>query len=167
MGLLICDCIWFGSVKSNMHLVQATKSGCGPVPWHAPELANSSYYNKHWAEQCNAFNQSVLQFIAQSPETAVIVLASAFRQYLAPNARRIVVRRAEGDVESEASIELQLLDYAALSKRFAGCESVLSSWPLRLVVRSTWAGVRAFGEQKGFAGCDFRLQDPRERSMRG
>jgi hypothetical protein len=95
-----------GLIKANMPLVQATKSGCGPLLGMAAESAYSTYYNRHWAEQCNAFNRSVLQFIGRSPEAQVIVLASSFRQYLAPNAKRIFVSAAEGSAEREASIEL-------------------------------------------------------------
>jgi peptidoglycan/LPS O-acetylase OafA/YrhL len=61
-------------------VVQATQSMCGPFVGLAP-MDNGSY-NRAWAEQCLAFNQSVLDYLATAPSVKVVVISSTFGQYL-------------------------------------------------------------------------------------
>lgn len=95
-----------GLRKSDMRILQATMAGCGPLLSMAPEVSFSSEYNRRWAERCIGFNSSVLEYLGQSPSVQVVVLASAFWQYLPPNASRILLRDADGHVEREPGIEL-------------------------------------------------------------
>ena len=106
-GAICLQCIWcLGSGSPKCVSLQATMAGCGPLLGMAPEMSFSSDYNRHWAERCIAFNSSVLEYLDRSPSVQVVVLASAFWQYLSPNASRIHVRDAGGYVEREPGIEL-------------------------------------------------------------
>ena len=91
-----------GLAKSNVHLVQATVSDCGPLLGMAPGAPG---HNREWAKRCIDFNESVLQYLAQAPSVEVIVLASPFWRYLS-GASRILVREADGFAEGEGSVEL-------------------------------------------------------------
>jgi hypothetical protein len=71
---------------SPVGVIQATRGMCGPLIGIAP-LADR-FYQSTWAKSCMDFNQSILDFIARSPSIEVVVLASAFRQYLEPSMGR-------------------------------------------------------------------------------
>jgi peptidoglycan/LPS O-acetylase OafA/YrhL len=92
-----------GLAKSNVHLVQATMSDCGPLLGMAP---GPPAHSRDRAKRCIDFNESVLEYLAQSPSVEVIVLASPFWRYLSASAGRILVREADGFVEREGGVEL-------------------------------------------------------------
>jgi peptidoglycan/LPS O-acetylase OafA/YrhL len=68
-------------------MIQATKSACGPFLGMA--LKNivkpdeGIYKNQVWAEKCIEFNQSVLDYLRDSPSIRIVVLSSPFAEYLA------------------------------------------------------------------------------------
>lgn len=70
----------------DVGLVQATKSQCAAFLTLAPlqlvKPEQSEYRDKSWAEACNSFNRSVLQFLKDSPAIHTVVLSSPFRQYV-------------------------------------------------------------------------------------
>jgi peptidoglycan/LPS O-acetylase OafA/YrhL len=68
------------AATANGGVVQATQSMCGPFVGLAP-MDNGSY-NRTWAEQCLAFNQSVLDYLATAKSVQVVVISSTFGQYL-------------------------------------------------------------------------------------
>jgi peptidoglycan/LPS O-acetylase OafA/YrhL len=64
-------------------IVQATRSACGPMLGIAAmEKVTRKGYNRKWAEDCIAFNQSVIDYLANAPSIDIVVLASPFRAYL-------------------------------------------------------------------------------------
>jgi peptidoglycan/LPS O-acetylase OafA/YrhL len=58
-------------------LAQATKSVCGPFV-HLSGFDDKSMYNRRWAEDCIAFNDSVLRYVSSTPSIEVVVLAGTF-----------------------------------------------------------------------------------------
>jgi peptidoglycan/LPS O-acetylase OafA/YrhL len=70
------------SASTKMGVREATRSYCGPFLGIAPE--NSVQFNERWAHSCVAFNNSVLKFLEDSPQTEVVVLSSLLRQYVEP-----------------------------------------------------------------------------------
>ncbi len=72
-------------VASDQGLIQATKSSCGPFPGLTPvrpELGPGNSFAPPWIEQCQAFNASVLRWLARHPEIETVVLSSLLTQYL-------------------------------------------------------------------------------------
>lgn len=66
-------------------LVQATKSSCGPFPGVTPvrpELGAGHSFAPPWIAQCEAFNASVLAWVARHPEIDTVLLSSRLTQYL-------------------------------------------------------------------------------------
>ena len=68
------------ALTSKIGVIQATKSVCGPFVGLAP--FNTGDYPRDFAERCLLFNQSVLDYLAMTPAIEVVVLSSAFGQYL-------------------------------------------------------------------------------------
>lgn len=60
-------------------VVQATRWVCGPVAGIAPV---NRAYSTDWARSCIAWNQSVLDSLAQMPSVKVVVLSSIFSPYV-------------------------------------------------------------------------------------
>ncbi|CAN5604985.1 acyltransferase family protein [soil metagenome] len=72
-------------------VLQATKSSCGPLPGMA-QLTDDHPRNR--AEDCLAFNASVLDYLARTPGIEVVVLSSPFYPYLDSGKRRLLRRHA-------------------------------------------------------------------------
>lgn len=66
---------------SSSGLVQATKEVCGPILGIAP-YSRTGQYNRKWADDCISFNASVLKFLQRTAEIDLVVLSSAFTQYV-------------------------------------------------------------------------------------
>ncbi|MDT9001965.1 acyltransferase family protein [Paucibacter sp. APW11] len=66
-------------------LLQATKSSCGPllglVPFKA-SVARGETFARPWSQQCQAFNASVLAYLAGDADVDVVVLSSLLEQYV-------------------------------------------------------------------------------------
>jgi peptidoglycan/LPS O-acetylase OafA/YrhL len=80
---------------SKIGVVQATKSVCGPLIGLAP--FDKGEYPRVFAEKCLQFNQSVLDFLANSPAIDVVVLSSGFTQYLEEGERGFQALHIEGE----------------------------------------------------------------------
>jgi peptidoglycan/LPS O-acetylase OafA/YrhL len=67
-------------------IVQATRSQCGPFLGLAPKNMSKPeigmYKNQAWAENCIKFNQSVIDFLRNTPSIKTVVLSSPFSQYV-------------------------------------------------------------------------------------
>ncbi len=74
-----------GLLPSAPGLVQATMSSCGPftqlLPYR-PERVGSATYGRRWAEHCQAFNASVLEWLSRSPQIDTVILSSVLIQYV-------------------------------------------------------------------------------------
>jgi peptidoglycan/LPS O-acetylase OafA/YrhL len=68
------------AASDKVGVVQATKSLCGPFVGLAP--FDTGDYPRSFADRCLRFNQSVLEYLASTPHIEVVVLSSAFVQYL-------------------------------------------------------------------------------------
>lgn len=72
----------------ELRIVQATKSGCGPVVGVGPERpvhpGTGLVYDRAWALSCMEFNDSVLSYVASRPDLQVVVLSSPLVQYVDP-----------------------------------------------------------------------------------
>lgn len=66
--------------NGKVGVVQATKAVCGPFVGLAP--FDTGQYSRTFAEDCLLFNKSVLDYLAVTPQIEVVVLSSAFAQYL-------------------------------------------------------------------------------------
>ncbi|MBL0407687.1 acyltransferase [Microvirga aerilata] len=96
-----------GIVATNADgVLQATKPVCGPFLGLAP--MNGAQYKQSWATDCMQFNQSVIDYLAAHPEISIVVLSSAFSQYV-PEAEAIhwqtLVQTPAGLQQQQASIE--------------------------------------------------------------
>jgi peptidoglycan/LPS O-acetylase OafA/YrhL len=102
---------------------QATAHMCGPLVGVAPvSRAATGVHNERWARDCIAFNASVLEHVAASRSIKVVVLSSAFGQYLDATSNR-------------------LLDSAGLSPAEPGVDSVVS------LLKGTVDTLRALGKR--------------------
>lgn len=72
------------AASTQLGLAQATKTTCGPV-MGISVFRPGGFYNRHWAEGCLSFNQSVLDYLADATSVEVVVLSSFLGQYLAGN----------------------------------------------------------------------------------
>lgn len=71
------------TTAGTLGIIQATRSNCGPLLDIAPmEKRFRKGYNRQWAEDCIAFNQSVVDYLATAPSVDIVVLSSTFRAYL-------------------------------------------------------------------------------------
>jgi hypothetical protein len=61
-------------------VLQATQSVCAPF-LELAFIEDNSQYNRHWAENCLAFNQSVFNWVAATPSIEVIVMSSPFNKF--------------------------------------------------------------------------------------
>lgn len=90
------------AATTNAGLVQATKSACGPF-LDLSYVSSEGTHNQRWAEGCIAFNRSVLDYLARTPEIRTVVLASVVSQYL-PGSRVFDTRQGERDGEMAAAV---------------------------------------------------------------
>ena len=72
------------AASTPLGLAQATKTTCGPV-MGISVFRPDGFYNRQWAEGCLSFNQSVLDYLANTASVEVVVLSSFLGQYLAGN----------------------------------------------------------------------------------
>ncbi len=68
--------------QPGIRLAQATRSVCGPLLDIGPFHSAGGTYDRHWAEECIRFNQSVISYIEKTRSAEVVVLSSAYFQYL-------------------------------------------------------------------------------------
>jgi len=91
-------------------VIQATQSACGPFTDLAP--TSSGRYPRLWAEQCLAFNESVMSYVASQPGLDLVILSSRFAQYLDPSVDGTswrVLRSVDGKLlESDPSVPVAL-----------------------------------------------------------
>ncbi|MDE2402182.1 MAG: acyltransferase [Burkholderiales bacterium] len=92
---------------NNGGVIQATRSGCGPLMGLAPRAIASqeqgNRYDQAWAQSCIEFNQSVIDFLKQTPSIEVVVLSSPLSQYLDKEQYQHVIQRGAGFVASPVS----------------------------------------------------------------
>lgn len=108
-------------VASDQGLVQATKSSCGPFPGLTPvrpELGRGHSFASPWIEQCQAFNASVLRWLARHPEIETVVLSSLLTQYLDASTYELQRTREDDRVRGERAMrEALLADMAETVRR--------------------------------------------------
>jgi peptidoglycan/LPS O-acetylase OafA/YrhL len=100
-------------VASDQGLVQATKSSCGPFPGLTPvrpELGPGNSFAPPWIEQCQAFNASVLRWLARHPEIETVVLSSLLTQYLDDAMYELQRTAGGGRLRGEAAMRAALLE---------------------------------------------------------
>ena len=68
------------AATADSGIVQAARTACGPFLGLAP--VDKRTYTPAWAQSCNAFNKSVLQYLASNSRIDTIVLTSALAQYV-------------------------------------------------------------------------------------
>lgn len=68
------------AATADFGIVQAARTACGPFLGLAP--VDKRTYTPAWAQSCNAFNASVLRYLASNPRIDTIVLTSALAQYV-------------------------------------------------------------------------------------
>jgi peptidoglycan/LPS O-acetylase OafA/YrhL len=87
-------------------LVQATTSGCGPFIGLAPlrrvNPETGIVYDRAWAEQCLAFNSSVVEYLRRNESVQTVVLSSVFTAYV-DGAAWNHVTNADGALTERAS----------------------------------------------------------------
>ena len=90
-------------------LTQATKYVCGPLLGVAP-IAHytGATQNRLWSEECMAFNDSVLDYLKNTPSIRTVVLSSVFKQYMTPADFHNLVRSDGGLQEKDGTIEIAL-----------------------------------------------------------
>lgn len=113
-------------------MVQATRSACGPLLDLAPvESLYRKGYNDAWAESCIAFNDSVLEYLAEHPELRTVVLSSIFRPYLSAQDFHLLLREGEEFVSLEpgSSPAVQALARTIASIRALGRKVVIVAPP--------------------------------------
>lgn len=115
--------------STELGFVQATKTTCGPF-LGVSVFRDHDDYNRRWAEDCLAFNQSVLNWLDKASTVDVVVLSSFLGQYLAGN--RLLARAAEGgflEREGGDEIALQSLRETIAAARAMGKRVVLVAPP--------------------------------------
>ncbi|MFO1400589.1 MAG: acyltransferase family protein [Steroidobacteraceae bacterium] len=91
-------------------VIQATRSGCGPVLGLAPIERPSRreqvvQFDEAWARGCLRFNASVVSYLEEAPSVSTVVLASLFDQYLDSERWRALTAGADGPREDDAGVE--------------------------------------------------------------
>ena len=66
-------------LKQNYHFIQITKDMCGPIVGVAAIDRN---YNRHFAENCIAYNAKALDYIVDNPNIKLVILSSPLSYYL-------------------------------------------------------------------------------------
>lgn len=89
----------------NKGVLQATRNSCGPLIDLAPLRDDGSRYNRAWAESCTSFNRSVLDYLAKPNSIKIVVLSSAFRQYVVSDGGQLL---RDGAVVTEVGVERTL-----------------------------------------------------------
>lgn len=100
-------------VASDQGLAQATKSSCGPFPGLTPVrpgLGRGNSFASPWIEQCQAFNASVLRWLARHPEIDTVVLSSLLTQYLDDEMYELQRTRDGERLRGEAAMSAALLE---------------------------------------------------------
>lgn len=70
-----------GAKSGAPAMVQATRSLCGPLLGISPSN-ESGRYNRQWAEKCIDFNDSVINYLAETDSVKTVVLSSPFGAYV-------------------------------------------------------------------------------------
>lgn len=66
------------AANPTLSFVQATRSVCGPILGLSP---TNSKHPLPWAEKCLAFNNSVFEYLTNTPAATDVILSSPFDQY--------------------------------------------------------------------------------------
>lgn len=78
--------------KSDVKIVQKTKSVCGPFLDVSP---TNKRYPIEWAKGCLDFNQKVLHYLESSPSIKYVVLGSPYGQFLGSEDFRLLKKNGE------------------------------------------------------------------------
>jgi peptidoglycan/LPS O-acetylase OafA/YrhL len=112
-------------------VAQATKSVCGPTVGVAPMERVMKYgYGREWAKGCLAFNDSVIEFVRNTPSVEYVVLSSPLRQYIDQQGFGVLTR-GDGLIETPSSADALLagLRNTVEAVRRAGRKVVLIAPP--------------------------------------
>ena len=101
---------------STAALVQATRSGCGPLLDVAPVARNDLSATTQSAASCRNFNQSVLAYVEHQPSIHTVVLASVFVQYVDNAVSQLATREGMINATPEAAATYLDRTIAALRK---------------------------------------------------
>jgi peptidoglycan/LPS O-acetylase OafA/YrhL len=72
-----------GAVAQSRQVVQATRNACAPLLGLAPmERLPKAGYDRGWAADCIAYNDSVLDYLRRTPSVRTVVVSSIFEQML-------------------------------------------------------------------------------------
>ena len=89
-------------------VLQATQSSCGPFLGLAPRRlvhpGHGTGMDQAWAEQCIAFNDSIVDFLRGAPSIDTVVLSSPFEAYVTTENFEQVTRAGNAFVSSPVSI---------------------------------------------------------------
>jgi len=89
------------SSTTTRGVVQATRSGCGPLLDLAPAGPGSS---AAWVQSCVSFNRSVLAYLSTQRSVEVVVLASPFEAYVRSGERMARAKGSSGLEEVPADV---------------------------------------------------------------
>lgn len=112
-------------------VAQATKSVCGPTVGVAPIERVMKYgYGREWAKGCLAFNDSVIEFVRNTPSIEYVVLSSPLRQYIDQEGFGVLTR-GDSLIEERGSADALLagLRHTVEAVRRAGRKVVLVAPP--------------------------------------
>ncbi len=101
------------AATSRGGVLQATKSACGPVVGMAQVTAG---YTRDYAQDCIAFNDSVLAYLQATPSIKEVALSAAFFPYFDPQ-RRLLLREGGTLVERAPDLALAERELAATIDR--------------------------------------------------
>ncbi len=99
-------------------LIQATKYVCGPLLGVAPiSHAVGGTQNRRWAEECIAFNDSVLNYVINNPSIEIVILSTMFRQYMTADVFHNLLRGNAGFFEEAGTIDVTMRGLAHTVER--------------------------------------------------
>lgn len=101
---------------STAALVQATRSGCGPLLDIAPVARNDLSATTQSAASCRNFNHSVLTYLEHQPSIHTVILASVFVQYVDNAVTQLATGEGMIDASPEAAAAYMDRTIAALQK---------------------------------------------------
>lgn len=88
-------------------IIQATQSSCGPFLGLAPKNITKPeagiYKNQAWAENCIEFNQSVINFLHNTPSIKTVILSSPFSLYVTTENLEHVIQKDNSFLSSPAN----------------------------------------------------------------
>jgi peptidoglycan/LPS O-acetylase OafA/YrhL len=91
--------------KADGGIVQATRSVCAPFQGIASMLpmaeGGATPRTRLWAEQCIAFNDSVIEYLRQSPHIRTVVLSSSLLQFFETNSSAVTLRDGQVQVGAQ------------------------------------------------------------------